>query len=328
MAKKSTPPTKPAVKEKKEQSLIAENTKLTITIDAATAKSAYVQALKKLAKKLKHPGFRAGKVPPKIAEEILGQPTIIESALDVVLPQAYQTAVVAEKKQPLTRPSITPVTLELGKDWQLTAEIAERPNITLGDYKKIVRNAKKTAQKTLEEQVTQAQKTHEEKSKSSKKEKESSKNPKPATPPFQEPTAEQKRDFLLQSIYQTLVTELKPSIPELLVREEVRYDLDELARQLEPLKLSIQEYLQKRSITEQELSNELATRALGRLQITLLLQEIAKEADLKITEKAVDAAITETNNPEMIAQKQNPQYRNLIEQTLLRQSVAEHLLSL
>ena len=49
---------------------------------------------------------------------------------------------------------------------------------------------------------------------------------------------------------------------------------------------------------------------------------------IEITAKAIDAAITDTKNPELIAQQSNQQYRNLVEQTLMRKAVAELLLKL
>jgi FKBP-type peptidyl-prolyl cis-trans isomerase (trigger factor) len=339
MAKANTPKTDTSTDKASEKPLIAENTKVSIKIDAATATEGYQKALRRLSAKLKHPGFRLGKVPPKIAEEVLGQDRIIDSALDKLLPVAYQEAIVAAKKQPLTQPSIKAVSLEVGKEWELEAEIAERPELNIAGYEKIANAAHKEAQADLEKQVKEAREAHEKnlkelaaaaktaKSDKTEKKSEASPTPVPAEPaPFKEPTEEQRRDFLVQRVYQALVKELKPAIPELLVREEVRYDLDELQNQLQPLNLSIQEYMQRRGMDEQQLSNELAARALGRLQITLLLQEIAKTAKLEVTPAAIDAAIEETKNPEMIAQKENGQYRNLVEQTLLRKAVSEHLL--
>jgi FKBP-type peptidyl-prolyl cis-trans isomerase (trigger factor) len=310
--------------------LIAANTPITITIPAKEATEAYGKALKKLSKRVKHPGFRVGKVPAKIAEEILGQSSIIESALDTILPQAYQEALAKSGKKPLTQPSVRPVSLELGKDWELIAEIAERPEIKIAEYQKIAKKALSEAQKELQKQVTEAKAAHEKAQKEAKKTQktDTKTTPAPESPAFKEPSKEQEQDFLVQKIYQALILELKPAIPELLVREEVRYDLDELTNQLEPLKMSLEEYMQKRNLTEQQLSNELAARALGRLQITLLLQEIAKEIKAEVTQEAIDAAITETKNPEMIAQQKNQQYRNLVEQTLMRKVVAEHLLKL
>lgn len=296
---------KPATpKQPTQKPLISENTAIPIKIDAKTAAEAYAKALKRLSARVKHPGFRVGKVPSKIAEEIIGQDKIIETALDALLPEAYREALVKSGKKPITQPSVRPVSLEVGKEWELIAEIAERPEIAITNYQKIVKKAHTEAEKELAKQIAEAKEKH------------------LAT------QEDQKQDFIVQKIYQALIIELKPAIPELLVREEVRYDLDELNQQLEPLKMSIQDYLQRRGMTEQQLSSELAARALGRLQITLLLQEIAKEAKVEITAKAIDTAITDTKNPELIAQQSNQQYRNLVEQTLMRKAVAELLLKL
>ncbi len=329
MTNKPATPKQPAQKP-----LISENTAIPIKIDAKTAAEAYTKALKRLSARVKHPGFRVGKVPAKIAEEIIGKDKIIETALDALLPEAYREALVKSGKQPITQPSVRPVSLEIGKDWELVAEIAERPEIAITNYQKIVKKARTEAEKELTKQIAEAKEKHLATQKEAQKEsKKAAKNEKkaadsPEFPAFQEPTEDQKQDFIVQKIYQALIVELKPAIPELLVREEVRYDLDELNQQLEPLKMSIQDYMQRRGMTEQQLSSELAARALGRLQITLLLQEIAKEAKVEITAKAIDAAITDTKNPELIAQQSNQQYRNLVEQTLMRKAVAELLLKL
>lgn len=314
---KKTPVKKTTKSEKQEKPLIAENTVITLTVPAQEATEAYNQALKKLAKKVSVSGFRKGKVPAKVAEEHLKPESIIEEALQIVIPDLYTKALEKSGYKPLTYPEFRPVSLDKGADWVVEAYIAQRPEIALKGYEKVVKSAQKAAQKELDEQIKAAKK-HAEECKDDKHNHDNT-----------EPSEEEKKNFIVQYIYRELVKELKPQIQELLVKEETRYDLEQLAQQLKQFNIPFEKFLQQRGMTFEQLSNELAAGALARLQTAFLIDEIAKEAKLTVEKEDLDAAFAKVSDEKLRKQQEtDPRYVDMMSQTILRQKVADHLLSL
>jgi trigger factor len=116
---------------------------LTITLGKAELEAAEQVALTKLAKNIKVPGFRKGKVPASVAAkhidpEALGQQTL-DDALSKAVAQAYTT----ENLQALDRPQVEVKKFVPGQELEFTAETEVLPKITLGDYKKLKAKAVK-----------------------------------------------------------------------------------------------------------------------------------------------------------------------------------------
>lgn len=302
-------------------SMIGQNTVVKITIAWKDVKPAYEKAKGQIAKQVRTDGFRPGKVPAQLAENIAGKEKIIDEALQTVLPDAYKAAITKENKQPLTYPEFSPVSVEVGKDWEIEAHIAERPEITLKDYKKTAKDAIKTANKKLAD-------VEEKNKKDSKAEKSDKKAEGTKEAISSELSKEQKEDFLLQHIYQALVQEYKPAVPDLLVKHEVQADAEQLSKQLQQVKLTFDEYLERRGVTSEQLSQELTLGALGKLQVAFIMDAIAQSAKISIDDKELDAYIgTKVDDQIKTEFSKNPEYRRLLANTLLRQKIADHLLA-
>lgn len=298
-----------------ETSVLAPNTVLTLTVPWSEVEPVYNQVLKTMAKRVKHSGFRPGKVPAHIAADIIGQAAIKEEVLQKVLPAAYQAAITKENKRPLTYPEIKPVKWELNQDWTVEAQIAERPEVSVKGYEKVAKKAKQTMAKEHVHEHTHG---------------EDGKNP---TSAGKEKTAEQlkaeEEEHTLQHIFRDLVVEYKPRIPELLVKEEARSELEQLVRSLKQLQMDLDGYLQRRQMTFEQLSNELASQALGRLQLEFILQAIIEQNALKAEEADYDEYFNRIKDEKTREQQRNnPEYKNYVGSLIIRRKVAEHLLGL
>ena len=191
--------------EKPENSLLSPNTSITITLKKEVVKKKYNEVLKSLSKKIKLDGFRKGAVPIKIAEEHIGQAKIIEYVLEELVPDAYKKTVADSKKAPITRPEFSVTSTEIGKDWILEAHFAELPEVSIKKYETHVKAGAKNAKKALAESKKEAKEKT--KSKDDKEEKKVT----PLTP-------EQEKETKLQHIFREMVTQLKPKVPELLLK--------------------------------------------------------------------------------------------------------------
>lgn len=315
--KVSTSQNKTVKSEKTEKPLISANTVVILTIPAQDATTAYEKALNKLAKKINAPGFRKGKVPAKVAEEHLKPEAIFEEALQILIPDRYTAEIKKLGLKPLTYPEFNPVSLEKGKNWVVEAHIAQRPKIELKGYEKIVSKAQKDAEKELDKQIADLKK-HVEESKGEEH-----------NHSHAEPTEQEKKDYIVQFIYRELISTLKPQIQELLIKEEARFDLENLARQLKQFNIPFEKFLEQRKMSFEQLSNELAAGALARLQIAFLIDEIAKNANLTVAKSDLEAAFAKVTDEKLKKQQESdPRYIEMMEQTILRQKVADHLLAL
>lgn len=308
---------KKAPVKKAEKSLIAKNTVIKLTVPAKDAAAAYNKALTKLAKKIKVDGFRKGKVPAKVAEESLNPESVIQEALQIAIPALYTKELEKSGLKPLTYPEFNPISLEKGKDWIVEAYIAQRPEINLKGYEKIAKKAQKDANKELKKQVADAKK-HAEECKDDKHQHGKA-----------EPTDQEKKDYILQYIYRELVIGLKPEIQELLVKEETKFDLENLGKQLKQYNIPFEKFLEQRKMTFEQLSNDLAASALARLQTAFVIDEISKSAKLTVGKEDIETAFEKVTDEKLKKQQQSdPRYIEMMSQTILRQKVAAHLLSI
>ena len=111
--------------------------KLTIEVSAEDLEKAIQNAYKKQKNRIAIPGFRKGKVPRKMIEQMYGKEVFFEEAANIVIPSAYAKAVDECTEDIVSQPTIDIVQLEVGKPFIFTAEVALKPEVTLGQYKGI-----------------------------------------------------------------------------------------------------------------------------------------------------------------------------------------------
>jgi trigger factor len=104
---------------------------LEIEVDTQQMERSLEKAQRRLAQRVEVPGFRKGKAPPSMLERHLGRPRIVQEALDILIPEAYNQAIEEQDIDAIDQPSI-----ELVKDEPLAfkATVPVRPTVDLGDY--------------------------------------------------------------------------------------------------------------------------------------------------------------------------------------------------
>ncbi len=111
--------------------------KLTIEASAEDFEKAVEKAYQRSKSKVSVPGFRKGKVPRKIIEQMYGKEIFYEDAANIAIPSAYAAAVDECTEEIVSQPAIEIVQLEAGKPFIFTAEVALKPDVTLGKYKEV-----------------------------------------------------------------------------------------------------------------------------------------------------------------------------------------------
>lgn len=108
---------------------------LTFDIDTETIQKGIDHAFTRTQKRISVPGFRKGHVPRTIFNQMYGEESLYQDALNDVLPDAYEAAIKEAGIEPVDQPQVNVESMEKGQPWTLTATVAVKPEVTLGDYK-------------------------------------------------------------------------------------------------------------------------------------------------------------------------------------------------
>lgn len=111
--------------------------KLTIEATAEQFDKAIEAAYQKNKGKMSVQGFRKGKAPRAIIEKMYGASVFYEDAANEIIPDAYEKAAEESGLDIVSRPEIDVTQIEKGKSFIFTAEVAVKPQVTLGEYKGI-----------------------------------------------------------------------------------------------------------------------------------------------------------------------------------------------
>ena len=125
--------------------------KLTIEVPAAEVESAMQAVYLRRKSRIDVPGFRKGKAPRHMVEKLYGKGIFLEDAVNDVMPSAYEKAAKESGLEIVSRPEIGFEQVEPGKDLIFTAEVAVKPEVTLGEYKGL--SVPKTEVNVTEEDV-------------------------------------------------------------------------------------------------------------------------------------------------------------------------------
>ena len=109
--------------------------KLTIEVSAEEFEKAVQAAYLKQRKNIAVPGFRKGKVPRQMIEKMYGPEIFYDDAANALIPDAYAKAYDECELDIVSQPTIDVVQIEKGKAFIFTAEVATKPEVTLGEYK-------------------------------------------------------------------------------------------------------------------------------------------------------------------------------------------------
>ena len=109
--------------------------KLTIEVSADDLEKALQNAYMKQKNRIALPGFRKGKVPRQMIEKMYGAEIFYDDAANELIPKAYADAYDESGLEIVSRPDIQVVQIEKGKPFIFTAEVATKPEVTLGEYK-------------------------------------------------------------------------------------------------------------------------------------------------------------------------------------------------
>ena len=129
--------------------------KLTIEVSAEDVEKALQAAYLKERSKISLPGFRKGKVPRQMIEKMYGPEVFYDEAANHMISEAYGKAYDECELEIVSQPKVEITQLEKGKPFIFTAEVAVKPEVTLGEYKglKVDKVSTRVTQKEVDEEI-------------------------------------------------------------------------------------------------------------------------------------------------------------------------------
>ena len=129
--------------------------KLTIEVSVEDVEKALQAAYLKERSRISLPGFRKGKVPRQMIEKMYGPEVFYDEAANHMISEAYGKAYEECELEIVSQPKVAITQLEKGKPFIFTAEVAVKPEVTLGEYKglKVDKVSTRVTQKEVDEEI-------------------------------------------------------------------------------------------------------------------------------------------------------------------------------
>ena len=133
------------------EKIASNKVKLSFDIDSAKFDEAMAKAYLKVRNQVTIPGFRKGKAPRKMIENMYGEGVFYDEAFELIFDEVYGPAVEENKIEVVDRPEIEIMEIGSGKNLKFTCEVFVRPDVTLGEYKGV--SVKKETTEVTDAQV-------------------------------------------------------------------------------------------------------------------------------------------------------------------------------
>lgn len=122
----------------KQEQLNPCEVELHIEVDADKVSEAIDKAYADIGKSANIPGFRKGKAPKAILQQVIDEDKVKDRAADELLSVAYGEALDESKLEPFARADVDIVKFEIGEPMSFTARVPLAPKTELGKYKGLV----------------------------------------------------------------------------------------------------------------------------------------------------------------------------------------------
>ena len=133
------------------EKIASNKVKLSFVESAESFDAAVEKAYLKDRSKINVPGFRNGKAPRKLIENMYGEGVFYDDAFELVAQPAYEEAIKAENLQVVDRPQVDVQQIGAGQELKYTLEVFVKPDVTLGEYKGVA--VEKNVEKVTDEAV-------------------------------------------------------------------------------------------------------------------------------------------------------------------------------
>jgi trigger factor len=130
---------------------------LKFSIDREVVEKGLDKTFNQVKGSLQVPGFRKGRVPRKLFDQMYGEEALYEDTLNDLFPAAYTEALEEAdiEDEVVGQPAVKDISWEPGKDWELEVELPLKPEVKLGQYKdlEVTKNDREVTEEEVEESL-------------------------------------------------------------------------------------------------------------------------------------------------------------------------------
>jgi trigger factor len=249
---------------------------LTMTVPWAEISKTYELVVEDMVKDAEISGFRKGKAPRKMVEDGLDKTKVYEEAIRRIVPQVYSDAITEQKITPILMPQIELKEAQEGKDWVVQARTCEAPKVTLGDYKKAIKEAK------------------------------ANKAAKIIVPGKEKDAADNKPN--LDDVLGALLGVTQIKLPTILVEHETNHQLSQLIDQTKKLGLSVEQYLASTGKTSESIRADYAQQTQRTLTLEFALEAAAVQENVKVEDADIAKLLATAKSDEERKSLEKEQY--------------------
>lgn len=287
----------------KKEKLPKNTTQLIVDVPKDDVKKEEAEAFSRLQKNLTVEGFRQGKVPTEIAKKNLTKEVVYQELAQKMISRIYQELLTKENLKPIISPKVDLVKAKEGEDWQIKIVLAEKPTITLGDYKKVIKDVKAKIKKS---NIWVPGKEN------------------PPAGGAKKP--EEDKNQLLNEVLTALLNESKIEVSDLVIDDEVNHRLTHLIDEIQKIGLTTEKYLKSKNLTMDSLKAQFKKETEDTYKLEFILAEIADKENLKVEQADLDKLFVNIKDEkEKKAAIQNSYYYATI---LRKQKTLDYLISL
>lgn len=283
----------------KKEKLPKNTTSFVVDIPKEDIKNEEAAAFTRLQNELTVEGFRKGKAPKNIAEKHISKDDLYQELAQKMISRIYQEIITKEKIQPIISPKVDLESAKENESWKIKITIAEKPIVSLGDYKKAVKEAKakaKAADIWVPGKDKEAKKPEDDKSK------------------------------LLNDVLTALLNETKLEISDLVIDEEINHRLTHLIDEIQKIGLTTENYLKSKNLTMDSLKAQFRKETEDTYKLEFALSEVADQEKIQIEKAELDKLFVNIKDEKDRKQaEQNSYYYATI---LRKQKTLDYLISL
>lgn len=291
----------------KKEKLPKNTIQLIVDVPSSDIKKEEDEAFSRLQSQLTVEGFRQGKTPKDIAEKHISKEALYQELAQKLISRIYGEIITKESLKPIISPKVDLVKAKEGEDWQIKITVAEKPAITVGNYKKVIKEAK------------------------TKVEKSSIWVPGKDKDPLRQPAddgkkPEEDKNKLLNEVLTALLQEAKIEVSDLVIDEEINHRLTHLIDEIQKIGLTTENYLKSKNLTMESLKAQFKKETEDTYKLEFVLSEIADKENIKVEQADLDKLFVNIRDEkERKKAEQNSYYYATI---LRKQKTLDYLISL
>jgi len=272
------------------QNLPKNTFKLAITLGVEEIKKSQEKVWAKIVENTEVDGFRKGKAPAELVKSKVDSHKVEKEILVDLISTYYPLVVEEQKLTPVADPKVETNELDLEKDYTFSVTLATRPQVTVGDYKKAIKDVydKKNAE------IASSPTTPREGGIKAKQSPESAHDRVHLTP---------------NEIIEAITSVTTAEISDLLIEEEVNKVLSRLVNQVQAIKLDMDAYLKSQNKTSESLRAEYAQIAQKNITGELAMLEVIKQEGIEATDAEVEQTLNAMGDAKLKEQYSRDAYQ-------------------